>query len=85
MANNSEAAQEILRAVKYMIDEAVKSTSAQIYNGIVVGQSGDRYNVSVNGETYALSRCGGGDAISVGMTVKVFVPSGNFALAFFIK
>lgn len=85
MDNNSlytEAVGSLTKGMNYMIEQALKGIT-QIYNGFIVSTNGNKYNIRLNGETYALSQYGD-FSHSVGETVKVIVPQGNMNMAFFI-
>lgn len=83
LESNQSAANELLRAIQYMIDEATKKQT-QIYNGLIVGANGDDWSVQVNGKVYTMSQYGEISTPSVGKIVKVVLPNGNASLAFFI-
>lgn len=80
---NKNAVDEILRSIQYMIDQSLQHQT-QIYNGLLISNSGNKWNVQVNGENYTLSQYGNVSTPAVGKIVKVIIPNGNMSLAFFI-
>lgn len=74
---------EMLRSIQYMINNAIKNTT-QIYSGLIVSNNNDgRWNIKYNGETHPVKPYGN-ITPSVGQNVKVIIPQGNQAIAFFI-
>ena len=79
---NQEAIDQILKSCQYLIANALKNTT-KVYDGFVLSQSGTKWNVMYNNETHAIT-CYGSTAPTLNTQVKVFVPQGNQALAWFI-
>lgn len=74
---------EMLRSIQYMINNAIKNTT-QIYSGLIVSNNNDgRWNIQYNGETHPIKPYGS-ITPTVGQNVKVIIPQGNQAIAFFI-
>ena len=77
------AIEELLKSVKFMIQSALKHTTC-IYDGIIVSNNNDgRWNIQYNGEIHAVKPYGT-NIPTVGSMVKVIIPQGNQAIAFFI-
>lgn len=77
------AINEILKSVKHMITASYKQ-STQVYEGIIISNNNDgRWNIQYNGETHPIKPYGS-IVPSVGLNVKVIIPQGNQAIAFFI-
>lgn len=77
------AINEILKSIKHMIDITFKQ-STQVYEGIIISNNNDgRWNIQYNGETHPIKPYGS-IVPSVGLNVKVIIPQGNQAIAFFI-
>ena len=84
MQNDNQAAvKEMLKSFTYLLDEALKKTT-KTYEGIVLSATSDsrKWNVKYNNEIHAVKIYGQGTP-TVNMMVKVFVPQGNQALAWF--
>lgn len=84
MQNDNQAAvKEMLKSFAYLLDEALKKTT-KTYEGIVLSATSDsrKWNVKYNNEIHAVKIYGQGTP-TVNMMVKVFVPQGNQALAWF--
>lgn len=80
---NQEAIEQILKSCQYLIDEASKNT-VKIYDGFVLSQAqNNKWNVMYNNETHAI-KLFGSTAPQLNTMVKVFVPQGNQALAWFL-
>lgn len=76
------AIEELLKSVKFMIQNALKRTTV-VYDGLIVSNNNDgRWNVKYNGETHPI-KVYGEIAPIVGSVVKVIIPQGNQALAWF--
>lgn len=73
------AVEELLRGVKYMVDEAIKMQT-QVYNGIFLGNN----QIQLNGQIYQLPKYGNISTPTNGSIVKVIVPNGNMSMAFYI-
>ena len=74
---------EILKSVWYLIKKAMRKTT-RVYDGIIISNNNDgRWNVRYNGNLHAVKPYGS-ITPTVGAMVKVIVPQGNQALAFFI-
>ena len=73
---------ELLKSIKYMINSSLSKTT-KIYDGIVVSSnSNNKWNIKYNGEIHAVK--GYGNVIpTAGSIVKVLIPQGNQALAWF--
>ena len=77
------AINEILKTVDYMINKKINQTT-KIYTGIILSNNNDgKWNVQYNGEIHSIVSYGN-ITPKVGTMVKVFIPQGNQALAFFI-
>ena len=76
------AIDEILKSTKYIIKEELRHIT-QIYDGIVLSNNNDgRWNVRYNGEVHAVKPYK--ITPNVNDMVKIIIPQGNQALAFFI-
>lgn len=74
---------EIIKSFTYMIKNAVLKTT-KIYEGIIISNNNDgRWNVQYNGEVHSVKPYGSVTP-TIGMNVKVIIPQGNQAIAFFI-
>ena len=74
---------EMIKSVAYLINNALKQTT-KIYDGIIVSNNNDgRWNVTYNGKTRPVTPYGS-ISPNIGKVVKIFVPQGNDALAFFM-
>ena len=74
---------EMLKGIKYIVDLFIKNTT-KIYEGIILSNNNDgRWNIQYNGEIHPIKPYGS-ISPSVGNMVKVIVPQGNQAIAFFI-
>lgn len=83
MEEYKEAANELLRGIQYMVDQATSETT-KIYGGYVQSINGDgSCNININGQSYSLKQFGTGE-VKEGTNVRVFVPQGNMNLAWFI-
>ena len=77
------AIEELLKSVNFMIQSALKHTT-RIYDGIIISNNNDgRWNIQYNGETHAVKPYGS-NTPAIGNIVKVIIPQGNQAIAFFI-
>lgn len=84
MQNDNQAAiKEMLKSFAYLLDEALKKTT-KTYEGIVLSATSDsrKWNVKYNNEIHAVKIYGQGTP-TANMMVKVIVPQGNQALAWF--
>lgn len=73
---------EMLRSVKYMVDNALSKTT-QCYDGVIISQAGNgKWNIRVNGNVYAIKNYSN-ITPTIGSVVKVIIPQGNQALAWF--
>lgn len=84
MQNDNQAAiKEMLKSFAYLLDEALKKTT-KTYDGIVLSSTSDnrKWNVKYNNEVHAIKIYGVGTP-TANMMVKVIVPQGNQALAWF--
>lgn len=84
MQNDNQAAiREMLKSFAYLLDEALKKTT-KTYEGIVLSPASDsrKWNVRYNNEIHAVKLYGSGTP-TVNMMVKVIIPQGNQALAWF--
>lgn len=81
---NKEAIEQIIRGMTYMINDTINNSMTKVYNGIVISNNNDgRWNIQYNGEIHPVK--GYGVALpTVGTVVKVLVPQGNQALAWFL-
>ena len=78
-----KAVSELLKSINFMITSALSKTT-KIYEGIIVSNNNDgRWNIQYNGEIHAVKPYNVSNP-TVGSMVKVFVPQGNQAIAFFI-
>lgn len=78
-----EVINEILKSIRYVINMSIKQTT-QIYEGIIISNNNDgRWNIQYNGEIHPIKSYGS-IVPSIGMNVKVIIPQGNQAIAFFI-
>lgn len=83
MSDYQKAIQEILKGVRYIVNQAMSNTT-KCYNGIILSQASDgKWNVKFNGETHELKPYGS-IIPSIGSVVKVFIPQNNMSLAFFM-
>lgn len=83
MQNDNQAViKEMLKSFAYLLDEAKKSYT-QCYDGIIISNNNDKWNVQYNGEVHALKSYGS-IVPTVGQRVKVIIPQGNTSVAFFI-
>lgn len=83
MSDYQKAIQEILKGVRYIVNQAMSNTT-KCYNGIILSQASDgKWNVKFNGETHELKPYGS-IIPSTGLVVKVFIPQNNMSLAFFM-
>lgn len=74
---------EMLKGIKYIVDLSIKNTT-KIYDGIILSNNNDgRWNIQYNGEIHPIKPYGS-ISPSVGNMVKVIIPQGNQAIAFFI-
>lgn len=84
MQNDNQAAiKEMLKSFAYLLDEALKKTT-KTYDGIVLSSTSDsrKWNVKYNNEVHTIKIYGVGTP-TANMMVKVIVPQGNQALAWF--
>ena len=82
MNEMDSAIEELIKSFNYMLTLSMKETT-KCYDGIVLSSNNNgKWNVKYNGEIHALK--GYGTAIpNVNTVVKVIVPQGNQALAWF--
>ena len=81
-SNTNVVIDEMLRSIQYMIDKSM-SKSTQCYDGLVVSNAGNgKWNIMYNGETHAIKGYGLATP-SINTVVKVIIPQGNQALAWF--
>lgn len=82
MNEMNSAIEELIKSFNYMLTLSMKETT-KCYDGIVLSSNNNgKWNVKYNGEIHALK--GYGTAIpNVNTIVKVIVPQGNQALAWF--
>lgn len=83
-SNYQKAIDEMLKGINFRIEAVAKKYGTQNYDGFIVGQNGDKWEVRFNGEAHTIPQYGNISTPSVGKTVKVFVPQGNMNLAYFI-
>ena len=77
------AIEVLIKSFDYMLNMALSKTT-KIYEGIILSNNNDgRWNIQYNGETHPVKPYGS-IIPSVGMNVKVIIPQGNQAIAFFI-
>ena len=77
------ALNEILKSINYLIKKLFEKTT-KIYDGIIISNNNDgRWNIQYNNETHAVKPYGN-ITPTVGTMVKVVIPQGNQAIAFFI-
>ena len=84
MQNDNQAAvKEMLKSFAYLLDEKIKGTTKE-YEGIVVSPTNDKrkWNVKYNNEIHAIRLYGTGLPLP-NTRVKVHLPQGNQALAWF--
>lgn len=84
MQNDNQAAiKEMLKSFAYLLDEKIKETTKE-YEGVVVSPTNDKrkWNVRYNNETHAIRLYGTGLPLP-NARVKVHLPQGNQALAWF--
>ena len=80
---NDAAIDEIIKSIHYMVSDAIKNTT-KIYTGIILSNNNDgKWNIQYNGEIHAVLPYGDVNPV-VGNMVKVIIPQGNQAIAFFI-
>lgn len=80
--NTNVVIDEMLRSIQYMIDKAMSKTT-QCYDGLVLSNAGNgKWNIMYNGETHAIKGYGVASP-SINTVVKVIIPQGNQALAWF--
>lgn len=82
---NQEALDALLSGVYYMCKSMVENTTL-IYDGIITSKSADaqgKWTVKYNNKTHAIKPYGT-IVPSFGKMVKIFIPQGNQALAFFM-
>lgn len=81
--NMDSAIKEILKSLNYLIKSSLKKTT-QVYEGVVISaEDNGKWNVQYNGEIHGI-KAYGNITPSIGKIVKVIVPQGNQAIAFFI-
>lgn len=81
-SNTNVVIDEMLRSIQYMINKSM-SKSTQCYDGLVVSNAGNgKWNIMYNGETHAIKGYGLATP-SINTVVKVIIPQGNQALAWF--
>lgn len=81
-SNTNVVIDEMLRSIQYMIDKSM-SKSTQCYDGLVISNAGNgKWNIMYNGETHAIKGYGSATP-SINSVVKVIIPQGNQALAWF--
>lgn len=83
-SNYQKAIDEMLKGVNFRIEAVAKKYGTQNYNGLIVAQSDDKWEIRFNGETHILPQYGNISVPAIGKVVKVFVPQGNMNLAYFI-
>lgn len=84
MQNDNQAAiKEMLKSFAYLLEQALNKTT-KTYDGIVLSSTSDnrKWNVRYNNEVHAVKIYGVGTP-TANMMVKVIVPQGNQALAWF--
>ena len=84
MQNDNQAAiKEMLKSFAYLLEQALNKTT-KTYDGIVLSSTSDsrKWNVRYNNEVHAVKIYGVGIP-TANMMVKVIVPQGNQALAWF--
>ena len=81
MSHEQDAIKEILKGINYMINNALSGVT-QIYDGVVVSQAGEKWNVRYNGEVHLVKKIGNG-VPQINSIVKVYVPQGNYSSAWF--
>lgn len=82
---NAEAVSALLRGLQTLMDD-IGTNSTKIYDGLVVSLEADstgKWDIQYNGKIHSLKPYGSIQP-SVGKMVKVFIPSGNQNLAFFM-
>lgn len=82
MDKYKQAIQELMRSIKYMIDNRMEHTT-KIYNGLILSITDNMAQIKINGRNYDIIHYGS-FAHSVGDIVNVFIPQGNMNLAFYI-
>lgn len=81
MKNESDALKEIIKSIQYLVNQS-KLQSTRIYSGFVLSsEGGGKYKVKVNDVEKVLPLYGT-NTVAVHSNVKVFVPQGNYNLAF---
>lgn len=86
MNNNLEnqiALDAMIRGIQQFVTSYVDSITTKIYDGIVTGQNGDKWDVKYNGKVHTIPLYGN-NSPSVGKVVKVYIPQGNPNLTYFI-
>lgn len=84
MQNENKAViEEMLKSFAYLLDEALKTTTKS-YDGIIISATSNskKWNVKYNNEIHAVKMYGVGTP-TANMIVKVIIPQGNQALAWF--
>lgn len=77
------AIEVLIKSFDYMLNMALSKTT-QIYEGIIVSNNNDgRWNIQYNGEIHPVKPYGS-IVPTVGTNVKIIIPQGNQAVAFFI-
>lgn len=75
--------EQIIKSIEYMLKQYMDRTT-KVYDGVIVSSNSDgKWNVRYNGETHSVKPYGGGTP-AAGMMVKVIIPQGNQALAWFL-
>lgn len=81
---NKEAVNQLLRGIDYIIEKYIKKTT-KCYDGIILSKdtsSTNKWNIRYNGEVHSVALYGS-NTPTVGQMVKVIIPQGNQALAWF--
>lgn len=81
MDEQLDALKQIVKSIQYLVNQS-KLETTKIYSGFVLSdEGGGKYKVKVNDIEKVLPLYGT-NTIAVNNTVKVFVPQGNYNLAF---
>ena len=78
-----KASNSIIKSMEFLINNYLKNKQTVIYDGIIVSNNNDgKWNIKYNGEVHSVKLYGSGTP-NVNDVVKVIIPQGNQALAWF--
>ena len=81
--DNQKAIDEILKSIKYLLNQMAVSYGTKIYDGLVIqSMTGNKWKIRFNGEEKDIT-LHGNTSPKINSMVKVYIPQGNYNLAYF--